>query len=99
RSQLGEGFGDAVIISSGATMCYSGHPHFDLEFPGEFPQGLHVLQHCAIEVKAFENQTSRIEVGIFPQEVDRMAQLGDGERLACISVDYSVALHLEPGSG
>ena len=49
-----------------------------------------------LEIKAFEDQAVRIEVGILLQEVDRVTKLGDRERLARISVDDAVAFHLEP---
>ena len=92
-------FGDAVLIRRHAAVCHGGHPHLDIELRGELPERLHARQRRALEVEALEDQAGRIEVGILLQEVDRVAQLVDGERLARVSVDYAVSLHLEPLGG
>src|SRR2546426_2883654 len=95
-SELRKVFGDAVLIRRHAAVRHGGHPHLDIELRGELPERLHARQRRALEVEALEDQAGRIEVGILLQEVDRVAQLVDRERLARVSVDDAVSLHLEP---
>src|SRR5207302_9776160 len=89
-------FGDAVLIRRDTAVRYGGHPHLDVELSGESPESLHVRQRCPLEVEAFDDQASWIEVGILLQEADRVAQLVHRERLAGVSVNDAVSLHLEP---
>src|SRR5438093_10860750 len=97
--ELRDRFGNAVLIRRDAAVRYGGHPHLDVELPGELPERLHLRQRRPLEVKTLEDQAGRIELGILFQKINRVAQLVDRERLAGISVDHTVALHLEPLDG
>ena len=92
--ELSDRRGNSLIVRS-TPVGYGRHPHLDVEIARELLKSLHVLHGCSFEVKALHNQAGGIKVGVLFQEVDRVAQLGNRERLAGISVNDAVALHLE----
>src|SRR5262252_5551298 len=99
RSKLRKRFGNSAITHRQFAMAHCRHPHLDVEVDGKLSESLDILQCGSLEIESLQNHTDGTEVSVLLQEVDRMAELVNRERLAGIRMKNAITLHFEPHSG
>src|SRR5678815_5557772 len=77
-------------------MAHCGHPHLHVEVHGKLAESLDILRRGSFKVESFQNHAYGIKVSVFLQEIDRMPQLVNRERLSGVRVKNAVSLHFEP---